>query len=158
MTNEIERKFYVNKIPDLSGITPLRYERFFLERREGIEIRVSKIDDRYKYEKKTEISDLERTRENKEISKEEFEKLKQNASEIIIRDKYSISLNPNISIQVYKGRFDGLIRAEVEFSSKEEAQSFQPLEWMGKEMTNLPIARDSKLIDLSETKFNEYIK
>ncbi len=90
----------------------------------------------------------------KEITKEEFDDLKQNASEAIIRDRYNISSNPDIAIQVYHGKFEGLIRVEVEFETQEKAMSFQPLDWMGEEMTGLPIARDSKLLDLtSESSF-----
>lgn len=158
MNNEIERKFYVKRMPDLTLIKPLQYERYFLQRGEGIEIRISKVDNTYKYEKKIEISNIERTRESKEISKEEFEELKKEASESIIRERYNISDKPNIAIQVYHGRFEGLVRAEVEFESEKEALDFVPLDWMGEEMTGLPIARDSRLIDLTENEFRSYLK
>lgn len=158
MKNEIERKFFVKQMPNLSGITPLHYERYFLERGNGKEVRISKVGDSYLYENKSEISNLERTRTKKEITKEEFEKLKQRSSEAIIRERYSISSNPNIAIQVYRGRFEGLVRAEIDFSSVEEARAFAPLSWMGEEMTGLPIARDSKLLDLTDYEFRKYIK
>ncbi len=158
MSNEIERKFFVKHMPDLSGIEPLHYERYFLERGNGVEVRISKVNDMYKYERKVEVSDLERRGEKKEITKEEFEKLKQDASEAIIRERYDLSKNPDISIQIYKGKHAGLIRAEVEFSSEEEARSFNPLPWMGKEMTDLPISRDSKLLDLTKEEFNSYLQ
>lgn len=47
--NEIERKFYVKKMPDLSGIQPLFYERYFLKSTAGEEIRISKVNNSYKY-------------------------------------------------------------------------------------------------------------
>jgi len=81
--------------------------------------------------------------------------LKARASDAIIRDKYVISEMPNIAIQIYHGKFEGLIRVEVEFDSEKEANEFVPLGWMGKEMTNLPIARDGKLLDLTSEKFEE---
>ncbi len=158
MENEIERKFYVKEMPDLSLTKPLHYERFFLERSEGREIRISKVDNRYWYEVKNELSELERTREKKEITKEEFDSLKRGSSEVIMRERYDLSSNPKISIQIYHGRFEGLVRAEVEFETEEEAKNFKPLEWMGEEMTGLPIARDSKLIDLSDAEFKTYLK
>jgi len=157
MSNEIERKFFVKNMPDLSGIEPLHYERYFLERKDGIEVRISKVNDTYKYEKKVELSNLERTREKREISKEEFDELKKNASESVLRDRYNISFNPDITIQIYHGRFEGLVRAEVEFMTEEEARSFTPLEWMGEEMTGLSIARDGKLIDLSDEEFRGFL-
>ncbi len=158
MKNEIERKFYVKEMPDLLGITPMKYERYFLERKNGTETRISRVDDTYKYEKKIEVSNLERTREKKEITKQEFDSLKQNSSEAIVRDRYSISSDPDIAIQVYHGRFEGLVRVEVEFASEAEAKAFIPLAWMGKEMTDLPIARDAKLIDLDAAAFRGYLK
>jgi adenylate cyclase len=127
MKNEIERKFFVKNMPDLSGIIPISYERYFLKRESGEEIRISKIGESYVYEEKSEVSSLERTREKREISKEKFEELKQNSSEAIIREKYVISSDPNIAIQIYHGKFEGLIRAEVGFDSEEGAKMFSPL-------------------------------
>lgn len=158
MKNEIERKFFIKEMPDLTGIEPLHYERYFLERGSAKEVRVSRINDSYVYEEKLEVSDLERTGVKREISKEEFEDLKQNTPEAIIRDGYHISSDPNISIKIYHGRFEGLIRAEVEFESEEQATNFIPPSWMGNEMTGLPIARDSKLLDLTNEEFKEYLK
>ncbi|MEY4602349.1 MAG: hypothetical protein RL292_290 [Candidatus Parcubacteria bacterium] len=155
MKNEIERKFFVKEMPDLSGITPLHYERYFLLRGDGREIRISKVNDLYFYEDKSEVSALERIRSKKEITEQEFEKFRQDASEAIIRERYDISSNPDISIQIYHGKFEGLIRVEVEFNSEDEAKAFIPLFWMGKEMTGLPIARDSKLLDLTNNEFKK---
>jgi CYTH domain-containing protein len=158
MLNEIERKFFVKQMPDLSGIEPLHYERYFLSRANGVEERISKVNEKFVYEKKTEISSLERSREKKEISEQEFNQLKEKASEAIIRDRYNIPSNPEATVQIYHGKFEGLIRAEVEFKSEEEAKSFVPFSWMGKEMTELPIARDSKLLDLTNEEFQGYLK
>ncbi len=158
MKNEIERKFFIKEMPDLSDIQPIRYERYFLESADGKEIRISKIDSKYIYEEKKFISSLERTREKKEIEQEEFDTLKVAGSEVILRDRYNISTNPDIAIQIYPGRFEGLVRVEVEFDTEEEARSFVPLPWMGEEMTDLPIARDSRLIKLTPEAFHQYLK
>ncbi|MDE2038173.1 MAG: hypothetical protein KGI69_03065 [Patescibacteria group bacterium] len=157
MKNEIERKFFVKEMPDISNIQPLHYERYFLKRENGVEERVSKINEKYVYEKKHEISNLERTRDKKEISAEEFNLLKRDATEVLIRDRYDLSENPKISIQIYQGKFKGLVRAEIEFDSEEDAKKFRPFVWMGSEMTDLPIARDSKLLDLSESEFKRLL-
>lgn len=157
MKNEIERKFFVKEMPNLSDLEPLHYERYFLERGNGKEVRISKVGELYIFEEKAEVSELERTRIKKEITKEEFEQLKKNASEGLIRDRYAFSSNPDIAIQVYHGRFEGLIRIEVEFDSQEEASAFTPLSWMGREMTGLPIARDGQLIELTDDEFRKYV-
>lgn len=39
MKNEIERKFFVKEMPDLKGIKPLVYERYFLKKN-GMETRI----------------------------------------------------------------------------------------------------------------------
>lgn len=157
MKNEIERKFFVKEMPDLAAIEPLHYERYFLKRGGGKEVRISKINDSYIYEEKSEVSELARTREKKVITREEFEHLKENASEGLIRDRYSVFSDPDIAMQVYRGRFEGLVRAEVEFDSEEATNSFVPPSWMGREMTGLPIARDGQLIELSDEEFKKYI-
>lgn len=158
MKNEIERKFFVREMPNLSGIKPLHYERYFLKCKDGVEERISKVNDKYVYERKTEVSTLERSREKKDLSEQEFIQLKEKSSEAIIRERYNISSNPDIAIEIYHGKFEGLIRVEVEFETEEEADSFVPLPWMGKEMTGLPIARDSKLLDLKVEEFQGYLK
>ena len=157
MNNEIERKFFVKKLPDLSKIIPIPYERYFIKVEKGMEERISKIGNKYFYEAKVEISNLECTKEKREITQQEFNKLKENSSEPIYRHKYIISTNPDIAIFIYHGRFEGLIRAEVEFSTVSEANNFKPLEWMGSEITGLDIDRDSKLLKLSSKKFSSFI-
>ena len=49
------------------------------------------------------------------------------------------------------------MRAEVEFATEEEAKAFQPLGWMGKEMTGMPIARDAQLLELTRGALDEYL-
>lgn len=143
---EIERKFLVSTMPDLSDITPVRYERYYLIVKNGIEERIQKIDDHYTYEKKTAIDEYTRSTDKRDISKGEYENLKHSSSKAIVRDSYKIS--PNLSIKIYQGDYKGLIRAEVEFLSVEDAKNFQPKSWMGDEITNTPLGKDSNLLQL----------
>lgn len=143
---EIERKFFIKTMPDISGLTPWHSERFFLKSEDGFEERISRIQDRFFYDKKLVISSMERDREKKEITEGEFNNLKSRAYGSTIRDTYLLSHNPKITLQIYQGQFEGLIRAEVEFNSTEEAIAFNPLPWMGKEITGLDIARDSTIL------------
>lgn len=158
MEYEIERKFFVRQLPSLEGIEPLQYERYILSNSDGKEVRIQKVNDTYTYEEKNEISDLERSRSKKEIAKEVFDSLKTGSNYKIMRVRYNISSNPDVAIQIYQGEFEGLIRAEVEFSSREEADSFKPFNWMGREMTDLPIARDATLVKLSQEEFKRYLQ
>ena len=152
---EIERKYLINNMPDLSNVKPIRYERYYLMRDNDVEERIQKKGLKYEYEIKRNISSLERTKDIKNISEEEFNRLKQNADESIIRDSYKLS--DSVSIKIYHNRFQGLERAEVEFDSKEEALRYKPEEWMGLEITNSPLGRDSKLLDLTDDEFRKLL-
>ena len=151
---EIERKFLVKEIPDLSGIRPISYERYYLSTDESSVVRIQKRGDKYEYETKKNISHLEYEKTKRLISGAEFEALKQvKASEGIMRDGYQISSKPDISIKIYHGRFEGLVRAEVEFSSREEAEAYIPAVWMGIEITHSPLGVDARLLHLSKEEF-----
>lgn len=143
---EIERKFFIKTMPDVSGLVPWHSERFFLKNEDGFEERISKIQGKFYYDKKVSLSSIERNREKREITETEFNHLKSRAYGSTIRDTYLLSQNPKITLQIYRAQLEGLIRAEVEFNSTEEASAFNPLPWMGKEITGLDIARDSTIL------------
>lgn len=153
MKNEIERKFLVNELPDLMSKEKVSYERYFLFSDNGVELRVQRKENKFELERKVKISDVERTREKIEISEAEFDLLKSLANISIIRDSYKISDAPDISIKVYHGKYEGLVRAEVEFDSIEELEKFEAPEWFGKEITHSPLVRDAELLRLSAEEF-----
>ena len=57
---------------------------------------------------------------------------------IITKIRYEIPEKDNLTIEldIFEGRFAGLLLAEVEFSSEAEALSYTPPEWFGKDVTN----------------------
>jgi CYTH domain-containing protein len=154
---EIERKWLVKELPYLSDKIPVLYERHFLFIGNGIEIRIQKKGDKYEFERKEEISDLSRTDQKFEISSEEFEELKKLSKKSLIRESFFIDDNPEITLKVYKGDYEGLIRVEVEFNSEEEAQAFKPLKWFGEEITHTVIGKDKNLVELSKDEFLKLI-
>lgn len=156
--NEIERKFLIKTMPNLTGIEPVRYERYYIRREPTVEERVQKKGNIYEYEKKEKISDLESAKEKKQITEVEFNKLKSETNEAIIRDSYLLNSKPSISVKIYHGKYEGLIRAEVEFDSLDDANTFTPLDWMGDEITNAPIGRDARLLDLAHDEFARVIE
>lgn len=157
MDYEIERKFLVKKLPYLSDKTKQSYERYYLCRGNGVDIRIQKRNDVYELERKSETPNLGRETQKFEITKEEFEVLKRYSSEAIMRESYLISESPEITIKIYHGRFEGLVRAEVEFNSVNEDKTFTPLEWMGEEITDTPLGRDSRLLGLSDKEFKDLL-
>ena len=72
-----------------------------------------------------------------QISKAQFDGLWESTQDKrIIKERYEIPYKDwLIELDVFKGRLEGLMLAEVEFASLEEAEAFQKLEWMDREVT-----------------------
>lgn len=149
--HEIERKFLVKNLPVLKGIHPRHCKRYVLYRNSECELRVQEIDDVYEFERKISHSPLDRSGTKISISEGEFDWFAKYSLGVIERDEYNIE--DGLTIKVYQGRHDGLIRAEMEFESFDSLKKFKPLEWMGPEITNSPLGQDSKLVQMSEEKF-----
>ena len=64
----------------------------------------------------------------------------------------------NISIKKYLGKYNGLFRVEVKFASLDEMNSYVKEDWMGKEITNSPLAFDKYLSKLSDNEFHNELK
>lgn len=157
MQNEIERKFLIKNLPDLSQKEKVSYERYYLFNKNGIELRIQRKGSKYELERKIHISTTERTKEKLEISKEEFNLIKPLATDIILRDSYNLGTSPDLTVKIYHGKFEGLARAEVEFNSIEQLISFQPPDWFGREITDSMLARDSQLLKLTEEEFKQLV-
>ena len=57
---------------------------------------------------------------------------------IITKTRYEIPEKDNLTIELdaFEGKFDGLLLAEVEFASEEEALGYIPPEWFGEDVSN----------------------
>lgn len=155
MHHEIERKFLIEKMPKLKGIVPVPQERYFVQSGDLVEEGFKRRGNVFEHELKVMLKPDERTREIVVITKEEFEKMKPKNGRVIYRDSYQISKSPRISIKKYKGDYEGLVLAEVEFDSHKEEESFKPLTWMGAEVTDTDLGKDSKLIKLTRKAFKQ---
>lgn len=155
---EVERKFLINKIPDLEGLKLLPYERHFLFRGNKVEIRIQKKGEKYEFERKKKEGSLIADKQKFEITKEEFDKLRKLSKGTIIRDSYELRDDPKTTIKIYHDKFEGLKRVEVEFDSEEEAMNFKPYDWFGEEVTESPLGNDSKLLSLTDQEIKEFIK
>src|SRR5689334_11660711 len=135
---EIERKWILHELPQgCYEQKPIPYERHFLFVKNGIEIRVQKKADKYEFERKIEQNALTREGQKFEITKDEFEYFCQKSMTSLVRQSYLIhEAGWEVSIKEYLGKHKGLIRAEIEFSSTQEAESFVPLAWFGEEITD----------------------
>lgn len=153
----ITRKFLVKQLPDLARKKHWAQNRSYLYRKNGIVIRLQSNGEAFELERKVSKTDLLRESEKMPITKEEFEVIGKLAPDHVMRDNYVMSETPRMILRVYHGQFEGLVRAEIEFQSVEEANQFIPLPWMAKEITSTPLARDETLFDLTDIEFQNLL-
>ena len=125
---EIERKFLVGALPSLNGYKHSEIVQGYVSF--SPEIRVRKLDDKYYRTEKGEgmiVREETETEIDREAAEEMFKKIKTN---LIEKTRYYIPYNKfTIELDIYKGIFKGLIVAEVEFETIEEARAFIPPDW-----------------------------
>lgn len=148
---ELTKRFIINSLKDLNLSNPIRYERYYINDR----LRVQKKDNKYQKEILDENNNVI---EKIDIYQSEFLKLKESSYSEIIRDSYLFLEDNRISIKKYLGKYQGLYRVEVTFNSIEEQNEYVKEQWMGKEITNSPLAFDKYLSKLSEKGFKEELK
>ena len=120
---EIERKFLIKKLPDNLNTYPFHLLEQAYLCTEPV-VRVRRSDDTYTLTYKSKGL-MSREEYNLPLTAESYEHLKKKADGNVIRKKrYCID-----------APFEGLVLAEVEFSSEEQAMAFLPPEWFGEEVT-----------------------
>ena len=83
---------------------------------------------------------LEREEYNLPLTAEAYESLKGKIEgRLIEKRRYILPFGKyKIELDIFKGKLEGLIYAEVEFPSKEEAEKFSAPEWFNRELTEEP--------------------
>ncbi len=132
---EIERKFLVEQIPDLTGIRHSKIVQGYISF--SPETRIRKKDDTYYLTKKGEGM-VAREEIEIEVSKKEadayFERV---ISNLIEKTRYYIPLGKlTAELDIYEGKFKGLVVVEVEFESLDDANAFVPPLWFGEDISN----------------------
>lgn len=144
----LTKRFIIKTLENLELSNPLRYERYYINNT----LRTQKKGNCYQKEILDEENNLLK---KEEISEEEFHNLKESSYSEIIRDSYLYLKDSRISIKKYLGKYNGLYRVEVTFTSKEEEKNYQKENWMGKDITNSPLAFDKDLSKLTEQEFQD---
>lgn len=133
---EIERKFLVTRLPEALDQYPFhQIEQGYLCTQPVVRIR--RQDEEYYLTYKS-GGLMAREEYNLDLTREAYEHLRQKVDGNIIRKKrYCIPCSESLMVEldIFEGTFEGLILAEVEFSSIEEAECFQPLPWFSEEVT-----------------------
>ena len=157
---EIERKFLVDgkDLPNNYKAYPSReLEQGYIATSPSIRIR--RDDDRYIFTCKGKWL-LKREEFDLLLTKEEFDHLKTKIEgNWIKKRRYFLPVHPDgtvekdplaaaeltIELDIFDAPFAPLIYAEVEFSTEEEANSFIPPKWFGKDVTLIPEYQNSAL-------------
>ncbi len=136
---EIERKFLIRRLPrNLGRYSHARIAQGYLAADRGAHVRLRR---------KGRISTLTfkrgpaRSREEREIrlTADQFAVLwPATRGARLTKTRYYIPCRDlTIELDVYHGSNDGLILAEVEFPGSESCRSFQPPDWIGREVTGV---------------------
>ena len=141
---EVERKFKVKTMPDLNKYPKKIIEQGYLNT--DPVLRVRQEDDHYYMTYKSK-GFIEREEYNLPLNKEAYEHLIQKADGIVIsKERYLIPYQKfTIELDVFKKDLDGLVIAEVEFETLDEANAFNPPEWFGEDVTSDPAYSNSNL-------------
>ena len=134
---EIERKFLIKKLPDnLTSYKARKIEQAYLCTDPVVRVRRDNDDYYLTYKSKGMIV---REEYNLPLTKEAYGHLLAKADgNIITKTRYEIPEKDDLTIEldVFEGKFDGLLLAEVEIASEEEALGYIPPEWFGEDVSN----------------------
>lgn len=132
---EIERKFLVESLPNLDRCVKEEILQGYIAK--NPEVRIRQKGSFYFLSIKSN-GDLNRKEFETLITLSHFETLWYNfIEEYISKTRYYIELNQHnkAELDIYHDELEGLVTVEVEFNSEEEANSFTPPDWFGKEVT-----------------------
>lgn len=134
---EIERKFLIHKLPENLEQYPFHVmEQGYLCTAPVVRVRRSDEDFYLTYKSK---GLLAREEYNLPLTQESYGHLLPKADGIVLtKRRYLIPVKGTdltIELDVFSGKYQGLMLAEVEFKTKEEAECFTPPDWFGRDVT-----------------------
>lgn len=131
---EIERKFTIKELPDLSNFSYKKLTQAYLNTDPVIRIRREDNDYFLTYKGK---GLLAREEYNLPLNEESFHHLLPKADGLVIsKTRYLIPYeNYTIELDIFEGDLAPLVIAEVEFDSEKEAYSFIPPSWFDQDVT-----------------------
>ncbi len=136
---EIERKFTVNKLPEnlhQDGAKEI-FQGYLVVTRDGTEVRIRKRGRKCSLTIKH-GSGKTRIEEEIGISERQFSSLWALTGRRRVKKlRYRIPEDGlTVELDVYQGKLEGLITAEVQFESEEDSNAFRPPAWLGAEITD----------------------
>jgi adenylate cyclase len=133
---EVERKFLVSEPPDLDGVDGDEIEQGYLAIGSDGEVRVRRKGERLLLTAKR-GSGLSRQEAEVELDRAGFDELWSLTEGRRLRKRRHVLPHGDLKIEidVYGGDLEGIVVAEIEFASEEEARAFDPPGWLGEEVT-----------------------
>ena len=145
---EIERKFLVEQRPaDLDAHPSREIEQGYLAITDDVEVRLRRYGEQTFLTVKS-SGDESRVEEEIEIDRRRFGALWPLTDDRRIQKRrYAIAIGDGLTIDVdvYRGSLAGLLTAEVEFDSPDDAQAFEPPAWFGRDVTDDPRYKNKRL-------------
>ncbi len=138
MTKEIERKFCVRKMPDLTACKGVEISQGYLSVGEdGTEIRLRRKGEQF-YQTVKQGKGVQRTEVEVELSRAQFDSLwPLTEGRRVEKVRYEMDEGIwTIELDVYRGHLQGLVVVEVEFETVDESSRFVPPLWFGREVTD----------------------
>jgi adenylate cyclase len=138
---EIERKFLIRQIPaDLTSYPSNEISQGYLvSLDDGTQVRLRKTGERHSLTYKRGLGNIREEREV-EVTAEQFDALwPATEGKRLLKTRYEIPLgNRVVEIDVYHGKHEGLVVAEVEFDEEASASDFNRPDWLGDDVTGDP--------------------
>lgn len=132
---EIERKFLIRQLPEQLEAYPSHFiEQAYLNVQPVV--RVRREDDRF-YMTYKGGGMMAREEYNLPLDETSYNHLREKADgNIITKRRYLIPCEPyTIELDIFEGIFKGVVIAEVEFPTIDEAKHFCPPDWFGMDVT-----------------------
>lgn len=135
MTDEVERKFRVDDVPQSLG-EGTRLRQAYLAVDGEVEVRVRDQGGTHVLTIKGGRG-VQRTEVEVGISAADFDELWALAPDRRIeKTRHRVDVDDHVAeVDVYSGSLEGLVVVEVEFASRREAEAFVPPPWFGEELT-----------------------
>lgn len=143
---EIERKFLIERIPvNLEQYEKKEIEQGYLCTKPVVRIRKSNENYYLTYKSRLNMKKetIDHTLSSEEVelplTKEAYLHLREKVdNHLITKTRYMIPIEGDLIVEldVFHGCLEGLVFAEVEFASIDQAKSFTPPEWLGKDVTS----------------------
>ena len=148
MGAEVERKFVIADPPaDLDRWSSSHIvQRYLVVGADGFEVRLRRRDGRMTITVKHGVG-LVRSEDEFEVDLASFERLWPMCDGISVeKRRYHVpERGHTVEVDIYEGPLAGLVTAEVEFASADDARSFEPQAWMGNEVTGDPRYTNQRL-------------